>query len=248
MRPCSDRFETLNAYVDAELGAADELELRRHLDVCEACRAEIDTLVALKADVAGSVETRPVPHTLRERLGTPNRRRGRSWPRRVVRLLAVAAMVVVAVRVARWANGPGTEDRVTAALVADHLHFLEEPGALEVQSDDPASVAAWFVDKVPFPVAVPRLQSAALVGGRLCSLWGHKVALAFYDVHGTRLSVFLADASTFPAVSASRCTDALGDYRVCLLPSAHAGIALVGEKAHAAAVLPDLQHAVTRLD
>jgi anti-sigma factor RsiW len=143
------------------------------------------------------------------------------------------------------ASHSGT-DRVVQALVADHLHFLEEPNAVEIGSNDPDRLAAELGEKVGFPVAIPRLRGAALLGGRLCSLWGQKVALTFYEVHGARLSLFIAERARFPSpvASGTRCTTAIGDYRVCLLPVSETVLAMVGDGEQTAIMLDTLEDAV----
>lgn len=246
MRTCEIAFETLSAYVDGELSREAELELRRHLDGCEGCRARVEGLLALKEAVTASVEVRPVPHTLRERLralGPPRRRRPIGHA-----LVALAATTLAAVGVAEWARrsaGPSL-DGMTQALVADHVHYLHEPDPLQVASSDPERVAAWFDGKVPFRVEIPRLRGATLLGGRLCSLRGHKAALALYEAGGKRLSLFVADPATFPVPPRrdSVCTSAPGDYRVCLVPSASTTFAMVGDAEQASRVMPELQAGV----
>jgi hypothetical protein len=92
-------------------------------------------------------------------------------------------------------------------------------------------------------VYVPAFRSATLLGGRLCSLWGHKVALAFYQVHGKRVSLFVADENTVPAGTKlkSGCGAALGDYRVCFVPASPTLLAVVADEDQTAALLPELQ-------
>jgi anti-sigma factor RsiW len=245
MTPCAARFEPLNAYVDGELEPAEELDLRRHLDVCEVCRTQVDGLLALKEAVAGSIEVRPVPHTLRERLGTLGQPHPRRWTGGLVALAALAAAVFVAIGVTRLIGRArqAEPDRVVEALVADHLHFLQVEDAVELASDDPAEIAGWFADKVPFPVHVPPLRGGTLLGGRLCSLWGKKVALTFYEVEGGRVSLFVVDPATVPArpQPAVGCTATLGDYRVCFVPTSATLLAMVADKHQTAAILPELE-------
>jgi anti-sigma factor RsiW len=256
MTTCTAPFDRLNAYVDGELLAGEELEVRRHLDVCAICAARVESLLAVKDAVAASAELRPVPHTLRERLAAHAGASSRWGPFRVARLALLAAAAVLAVVIAgdRRAPAPassmraprGGNDHVIEALVADHLHFLEEPGAVEIGSNDPDGLAAALGAKVGFPVAIPRLKDAALLGGRLCSLWGQKVALAFYEAHGKHLSLFIADRARFPSPVAqgSRCTAAIGDYRVCLLPAGETVLAMVGDGEQTAAMFGVLEDAV----
>ena len=247
MMQCDTQLDVLSAYVDGELAPPEELELRRHLDVCEPCRSRVETLLALKEVVAASAETRPVPHTLRERLGMLAPAEGRRFFGRRTWLTGLAAGLLLAVGIGGWLLlRPATQaDVVTEALVADHVHFLQVPDVLEIASNDPQQIASWFSDKVAFPVHVPALRSAELLGGRLCSLWGQKVALAFYEVHGKRLSLFVADSTTFPHGDRPRgsCRTALGDYDVCIVPTPSTVLALVGDKHEMAGVLRELERA-----
>lgn len=246
MTACGMPFEQLNAYVDGELEPAAELDVRRHLDLCATCGASIETLTAVKQAVAAGAEVRPVPHTLRERIGTLGRSRAPRWRHRLRHLATLAAVVLVVVGLGRLAlrrHTGGGSDRVTQALVADHLHFLHEPDPLEVASDDPETVGAWFGDKLPFPVRLPRLRTATLLGGRLCSLWGHKVALAFYEARGRRLSVFVADPAALPTTPsvAGGCTTPLRDYWVCLIPGTPTMLVMVADREQTEMVLPELR-------
>ncbi len=254
MTTCS--FDRLNVYVDGELPAGEELEVRRHLDICAICMAHVESLLAVKDAVAASAELRPVPHTLRGRLAARSGVDNRWRSFRVARRGLLAAGVLLAVVVAGDRRVPqppfsmraprGGSDRVVDALVADHLHFLQEPSAVEIGASDPERLAAALADEVGFPIAIPRLKGAALLGGRRCSLWGQKVALTFYEAHGKRLSLFIAERARFPSpiTPGSRCSASIGDYHVCLLPAGETVLAMVGDGEQTAALLGPLEEAV----
>src|SRR5262245_23832772 len=163
MTECNTSLELLNAYVDGESVPPEELELRRHLDSCETCRRQVETLLALKAAVAASAETRPVPHTLRERLGPLARKSTRRYLRRRRWLLGLAAGVVIAVGVTGWFMfRPQVQaGLVTEALVARHLYFLQDPRAVQIATNDRQRIATWVRNKLPLPVRLPALQDAA---------------------------------------------------------------------------------------
>jgi anti-sigma factor RsiW len=251
MTACTVRLADLSAYVDGELSPEDELTVRRHLDVCSACAATIESLLAVKNAVAGSAELRPVPHTLRERVTLLPRgqRPGRPIRRMHLGILAaglVLSIAVVADRRLPFSRPAEQPDHVSEALVADHIHFLNEPSPFEVASNDGDRVATALGAKTGFPVTVPRLDGAALLGGRLCSLWGQKVALTFYEAGGKRLSLFVADRTRFPSPvpRGRRCTAPIGDYGVCLVPAGDRVFAMVGERAQTAATFAALEKAL----
>src|SRR5262249_59114343 len=98
--------ERLNAYVDGELVAGDELEVRRHLDVCAICAGRVESLLVVKDAVAASAELRPVPHTLRGRLAAHASARRRWEPFRVARLALVPAGALLAIIMAGGRPAP----------------------------------------------------------------------------------------------------------------------------------------------
>jgi anti-sigma factor RsiW len=249
MTPCAVPLDRLSAYVDGELPAGEELAVRRHLDVCPACAITVESLLTVKDAVAASTDLRAVPHTLRERLASVTV--PASPERRLTARIVVAAGVLVIVSLTVWMRAPqGVPDHVTETLVADHLHFLQEPAAIEIASNDPELVAASLREKVGFPFTVPPVKGAALLGGRLCSLWGQKVALTFYEARGKRLSLFIADRARFPSAvpRGSRCSAPIGDYSVCLLAAGETVFAVVGNRDQMAVLLGALQDAAARQD
>ena len=73
--------EELNALVDGELSAERELEVRWHLDLCEACTRWVDGVMALKRAV-GRAQGREIPSPALRRsvqARRPKRRRDRQW-------------------------------------------------------------------------------------------------------------------------------------------------------------------------
>jgi anti-sigma factor RsiW len=132
---------------------------------------------------------------------------------------------------------------VTEALVARHLYFLQDPRAVQIATNDRQRIATWFRNKLAFPVRLPALQGADLKGARFCHFWGHKIALAFYEADGKRLSLFVTDSTTFPFGSpqAASCRTALNDYEVCIVPTPSAVLALVGNKDEMTGALRELE-------
>jgi anti-sigma factor RsiW len=189
-------MEQLSAYVDGTLRHEEELSLRFHLDDCEACRQKVKVLLALKETVAHSTEFHPVPDALRQSLSAQVRPSRWSFLRRswgVRPALALVLFLTVASVSGWWWQQSGEQERyeeIAQALVAEHIHYLYLPDALEIASADPATVTVWFQSRVPFPVRVPSLQDVRLLGGRLCSPLGHLGAVVFYEREGKRLSLF----------------------------------------------------------
>lgn len=107
MTSCGAAFGTLSAYVDGELNASAELELRRHLDGCARCRDSVATLISLNDAVAGAIDVKPIPHGLRERLPIPQSDRRRSRGRSLLSAAVAIAALLSAFFCGRWLEPRG---------------------------------------------------------------------------------------------------------------------------------------------
>lgn len=243
---CPKAFEELSAYSDGSLTSDEELSFRRHIDTCSLCQQKMKVLFALKDSVARSAEVYPIPHTLREAVRALPQPASRSifhfsWTTNAT-LALVLFLAVSSVVSWVWHRGPGQArpEEIAQVLVADHIHFLQEPNALEISSADPAAVTAWFQSKVPFPVRIVPLHDARLIGGRLCSLLGQQAALVFYERRGKRLSLFTLARETIPPAeqntirtanqSPPQCLSPFGKYTVCLSSLDDIVVAVVTEE------------------
>jgi anti-sigma factor RsiW len=197
-------MEDLSAYVDGALQRQEELALRFHLDDCAACRQKVKTLLALKETVTRSTEFHPVPDALRESLSAQVRSsRWLFWrhPWGVRPGLALVLLFAVASVAGWWWQQSGERRQykeIAQALVAEHIHYVYLPDALEIASADPVTITTWFQSRVPFPVHVPHLQDVRLLGGRLCSPLGYRGAVVFYEREGKRLSLFTLAVDVLP--------------------------------------------------
>jgi anti-sigma factor RsiW len=242
MTRCEFPFETLSAYVDGQLETNEELEVRRHLDGCARCSEVVESLSVVNEALASTTEVHPVPHSLRSRVNQA-RVSGRptSWNWGTA---AVAAVLLATLTVVRWQRQPdtGAVDQLTQALLEDHVRYLSVADALQVASSDPRRIADSFSDRVGFPIQLPQLSNASLLGGRFCWIKRNKALLSFYQMHGQRLSIFAISQNALPpdAITSVRCATS-GRYEVCLLPAAPELLALVGDSEQARAILPEFE-------
>jgi anti-sigma factor RsiW len=220
---CPLSFEDLSTFVDGECEAARELDLRRHLDQCDRCRDRVAALQRLKLAVGRTTTEEPVPVALARavRSGGVNvqRHRWRRWAS-----IGGAALAAAAVACVVWWRAAGGSDPFTTALIADHIHYAHNAERLQVAAADPDVLQQWFADRLPFAPEFPALSGAQLLGGRLCTLRGNHLALAFVDKGGEVLSIFVGDAETLTpdaseawaaATGSRRCREAMNGYRVC---------------------------------
>jgi mycothiol system anti-sigma-R factor len=231
MKDCAgDYSATIELYLDKELSGPDLEAFQAHLEECEACRAELaageelsrllhrsqplySAPDALRDRVMRTMELLPasapyVPPRLRKRIlkvltrplqsdrGVPR------WPVLVAAILLVAALLPLPgiLRQAR-ANG------YVEAAVAAHRSSLNGNLPLEIKSESPSVVTAWFAGKVPFNFRLPDAadkvgheQVYRLTGGRLVNYKDGYAALVSYQMRQQTIS--LLGASSNSAVAA----------------------------------------------
>jgi anti-sigma factor RsiW len=196
-------FESISAWHDGEVTPADAARIEAHVAVCAPCRRVADALVSVRRALVEGAD-REVPRRVRERaegaaLRVPRRRR---WPWATTGL--VAAVAAAAALFLGW-PGRSVSAAMADELVSHHLRGFARERPCELSSSDPAAVGAWLEEKLGYPVSVPELAGARLLGARLCHLGGSRTAALMYTSGETPLTVFVPP----PGSGAARAARAL---------------------------------------
>lgn len=205
---CQDVRLLLHAYLDGELGAADSVQVARHLAGCEACMQRFHAHTRLHGDLRAADLYRPAPAALRARIAsqlprdvaTP-RMPDRRWN---FALAALAALFVIAAVFAGWQTlqlRHRSVDALVAEAVSDHVRSLLPGHLFDVRSTSEHTVKPWFDGRVDFSPQVKDLsaQGFELIGGRLDVLDGRQVAALVYKRHLHTINVFQWPAGGSPA-------------------------------------------------
>ncbi|MDX6459362.1 MAG: hypothetical protein QOE55_3059, partial [Acidobacteriaceae bacterium] len=207
------------------LSGQDLEDFPPHLEQCEACRTELEAEERLSALLHRSRPLYFAPAALRARVmraesfpstTTPLAVRlkkriapGLAWPlqaagRGAHNWGALAATILLVA--AGFLLLPGIMQRSRAnsyieAAVAAHRNFLNGSLPLEVQSDLPSVVTAWFAGKVPFTFRLPssaeeseHQQVYRLTGGRLVNYKGGYAALVAYQMQRQKISLLVSSS------------------------------------------------------
>lgn len=134
--------EALSAFIDGELGAEERLATTEHLRVCDACRAELESLRRANAMLASlppkslsSEASRELRKAVLEK--APGRRRRQRWGA-VAGAIGLAAAVLIGVVVLPDLLGrPGTVDEEAAELAAFPSSFADASELEAAVRDDP---------------------------------------------------------------------------------------------------------------
>lgn len=185
----------LDAYLDGELAATEARALSAHLRSCAPCaeealqRAQVKRFAATggkreldtqsQAGISKSVATRP-PHQTRW-----------EW-----KILVAPALVLVIFSVAinlYVGRAAVRRQRVYRELIGLHVAALANATHVDVLSNDPHTVKAWFQGKLPFTFNLPELQGSefVLLEGRGIDFAGTPGAHLIYQAGTHNISVFI---------------------------------------------------------
>jgi anti-sigma factor RsiW len=168
--------ESLEAYVDGELSAAESAAFDRHAAECPACRRQIERQLRLRARLRADLVKPTAGDRLRHRIlsSLPQDAPvpfGRPLARRRWMELAMAASVaaILASSATFYLVSPTGERDWQQAILASHLRATMSGHVIDVASSDRHTVKPWFGGKTKVAPIVLDLAPAGypLIGGRL---------------------------------------------------------------------------------
>jgi len=205
-------FEALSAYVDDSLPELESATVVGHLQSCPSCRARLDELRWLKNAVRSTAPPAAASEEFRARLATAAARSRRR--RRMLRVGTLAAGLTAVLAALVLVPAFVRDRRAMAALIGDHVGItVTREEAFDIAGGDPRELERWFNGKIDFPLHIPQLPAAKLVGARLCDIVGRKIPLASYEL-GTRRVSILAER-TDRGARATACEEQVHGFTVC---------------------------------
>ncbi|MBK8896521.1 MAG: zf-HC2 domain-containing protein [Candidatus Competibacteraceae bacterium] len=206
---CDDFQILLHGDLDGELSSAEAAYLSGHLADCEACQRVRDRQLTLRAAVqkhAAGQFAMPKAFPIRILAALPAERAAPSlplppFPRRWVAFgTALASVAALAAGLTYFLAAPGQDERFFDEAIAGHERSLLANHLTDIASADPATVLAWFRDKLDFvpPVKDVSAQGFNLVGGRLDFLYDRELAALVYRRDTALVNVFVWPAETLP--------------------------------------------------
>ncbi|MEZ5830361.1 MAG: anti-sigma factor [Dongiaceae bacterium] len=199
--------ESLEAYVDGELSAAESAAFDKHAADCAACRQQIERQLRLRARLRADLAKPVASDALRERIlsSLPQSQPvsiARPLPRRQWMAMAMAASVaaILASSTTFYLVRPDTEQNWQQAILASHLRATMSGHVIDVASSDRHTVKPWFGGKTKVAPVVMDLTQAGypLVGGRLDIPQRDALPVLVYKAGPHVISVFV-HAGTSPS-------------------------------------------------
>ncbi|CAG9184897.1 anti-sigma factor family protein [Cupriavidus pampae] len=207
---CNEARPLLQACADGEIGAADGVRLKRHLEDCNSCVSalrELRTLrkavrqgagyhrasPALRARVLAALPaTEPVVADV-EPVADAGWRRWFTWSPALNATMAAVTVAAVGLGLTTYAMRESPADLTAQAVVASHVRALLSTREIDVASSDRHTVKPWFNGRIDYAPEVRDLagQGFPLVGGRLDYVDGRRVAVLVYRRAQHPLEVFV---------------------------------------------------------
>jgi len=195
-------LEHISLYLDDELQEDERFLVETHIKGCPDCRAAVDAEHELISAIRNARPAYRTPASLRANIakllqGLGHRRTSfPSW-------MPIAACALLALGLAvSWfaAAGPFREDRTpfVDTAVKTHLRYVEGQLPLEILSDSPEKVSAWFAGKLGFNLKLPDYPQGPtepkpyqVEGARLVGFKEDYAAYVVYRLNGHPISLLV---------------------------------------------------------
>jgi len=197
---CDEARPLLDAYIDAELPAAERAALREHLAICPQCQPEAAAIERLRDEIRGAAPVYRASPALRAQIRAELRRGAAGGQPAARGWLAYAASLLVAVMIGSggtWLiSGERQQSRIADELIDSHLRSLLADHLIDVQSSDKHTVKPWFAGRTTLspPGVDLGAEGFVLVGGRLDLIAGEPVPALVYRAGKHVINVFVLPA------------------------------------------------------
>lgn len=175
----------LQAYADNQVGLLRRFVLRRHIERCPSCLAELEALQTMRTALRTNLAVHRAPPGLASRIGSalPREPAPPLGIRRVPSLTFGATAAAGAIAgIALTLLLTRQPDPLIADVVADHLRSMMADHLTDVPSSDQHTVKPWLAARLDLSPVVKDLSSDGfpLIGGRLDYIEAHRAAALVY--------------------------------------------------------------------
>jgi anti-sigma factor RsiW len=196
---CEQASALLDAYVDAQLPAAEYKSLHEHIASCDECGPEVAAIERLREEILRSAPFYKAPPFVRAQIRSALRReqadvpvavRGWGW-------LAYSASLLLAVMIGSGGtsiiSGERQQSQIADEIIDSHLRSLLADHLTDVQSSDKHTVKPWFAGRTDLspPGVDLAAQGFPLIGGRLDLSEGKPVPALVYRAGKHIINVFV---------------------------------------------------------
>lgn len=198
---CGETIRSLDAYLDGEFDAREQVEVAAHLSACERCRTRADEAARARALLRAKLREAmgpgapagTAPEALRERIATSLSGSRRPLWRRALSPIPVGALAACTLGALMVVASHRIEDPLVEDAVRKHARDL--PLEVSAAMVAPEAIPGLLGSKLDFNPRPPPFQAQGLriVGARLSHLQDRPAAYIRYELPKGRVSLFIID-------------------------------------------------------
>jgi anti-sigma factor RsiW len=193
-------LEHIPLYLDDELQESERLAVEQHIQDCPDCRAALDAERQLILAIRKARPVYTIPASLEAKIEqlaqNSDSRRKLVSSRRMVAACALLLLVAAVFWLALAKSSRQDTTSFVTMAVNNHLRYLKGQLPLEVFSDSPEKISAWFVGKLGFNLRLPDYPQGPeeakpyhVEGARLVGFREDYAAYIVYRLNGHPISL-----------------------------------------------------------
>lgn len=201
----------ISLYLDDELDADERRVFEAHIRICPACEAALEQECSVVARLRQAHPLYPMPASLRGRVEQRlSSMRETPWQTRTRLALVLTTAGIVVLGFSWFWSGlwlpsllPAQPSAFALSAVETHQRYLRGQLPLEVTSDSPETISAWFDGKLAFNPKLPHYPENPghtlpyeVIGARLIGFQQNNVAYVLYRLHNRPISLLITSATT----------------------------------------------------
>lgn len=200
MKDCADIEKLMYPYLDGELDVKQNLDVEAHLIRCQKCCDLLNEEKRFLSVIKNGCLQEEGPPALKAKIERMLNKRQRPFvrlfsnhPFKIAFAAALAGILLFVLTGKLLDLGLNRTPPFVRASVENHLKYINGNLPLEIESDDPQAVVAWFKKRIDFMPHLPNLKDdlIVLLGGRLAKFKGRNVALVSYRLEKSPVTMFI---------------------------------------------------------
>jgi len=204
--------ELINIYLDGEFDEHEVNSIKAHLVGCQDCSDLFEKQQQFLTLLRENEPREEVPLGLEFNIRTQLRKR-KTWTLLkskgvYVALLTFLSLLGPALYLVLKSSPPDRNPDFVITSINDYKSYLKRELPLEIQSNHIEEVTDWFKNKVHFNPVVPSFhnKNVKLMGGRLTSFQGERVAFLVYELNDYVISLSVTRERKIDAQAAKKNT------------------------------------------
>ncbi len=212
MKDCTHIKKLLYPYLDCELDIREKLDVEEHILHCQECCDLLNEEKRFLSVIKNGCLKEAGPPTLKAKIERMLEKKQRpffhiftNYPFSMAFAATLAGLLIILFTGKLFDMGQSAIPPFVRTSVENHLEYIQGKLPLEVKSNDPRVVFAWFKEKINFMPMLPVLkdENVVLLGGRIANFEGDLMAFVSYQVEKNPVTMLIIQGKAEAFVESS---------------------------------------------